>query len=323
MGSFIGGSGVAWAAKGKGKAGMTGQGAPLIGFEPVPVAAGGDPNYWPRISADYEFQTLIPWGDPLEPDGPAYVQITPNDPNLGVDFADLAARQTRQFGIGHDGMAYFPIDRKHDHDDDSDDDHERGRGRRGKGNRHGLIAINHEFGDNDHVIGVAQGSDPGSLERVRRSQHAHGVAIAEIREQGGRWQTVNSDYARRIHVNTPVTFSGPAAGSDLLKTPNGNIALGTVNNCANGVTPWGTYITCEENFNGYFGATGTWVPTESQSRYGFSVGGFGYGWHLYDRRFDLSDADYHNEENRFDFYRRMEGFLARHLGSRGENPLPA
>ena len=70
---------------------------PLIGFQPVPVAAGLDPDYWPRISADYQFQTLIPWGDPLEPGGPEYVQVTPNDPNAGIDFADLAARQARQF----------------------------------------------------------------------------------------------------------------------------------------------------------------------------------------------------------------------------------
>jgi secreted PhoX family phosphatase len=70
-------------------------------------------------------------------------------------------------------------------------------------------------------------------------------------------------------------------------------------NCAKGQTPWGTYLTCEENFNGYFGATGPWDPSAAQSRYGFSAGGFGYGWEQYDPRFDLSDAQYENEENRF------------------------
>jgi hypothetical protein len=304
---FLGGFGsTAFAAKGKGKAGMGAHGA-LIGFDPVPVAQGGDPSYWPRISADYEFKTLIPWGDPLEPGGPAYIQIMPNDANIGADFADLAARQTLQFGIGHDGMAYFPIERSRDDDRDDDDDR-RGRGSRSRGNRHGLIAVNHEFGDNDHVIGVPQGTDPGSLDKVRRSQHAHGVGIAEIKEKGKSWQTVKSRYARRIHVNTPMQFSGPAAGHELLKTPNGNIPLGTVNNCANGVTPWGTYITCEENFNGYFGAKNAWSPTESQSRYGFSTGGFGYGWHLYDRRFDLSDGDYENEEHRFGWVVEIDPF---------------
>jgi secreted PhoX family phosphatase len=100
-------------------------------------------------------------------------------------------------------------------------------------------------------------------------------------------------------VNTPVAFSGPAANSPLLQTPAGNAPKGTVNNCSNGYTPWGTYLTCEENFNGYFGATDSWTPTTAQARYGFSNGGFGYGWENYDARFDLSKAEYKNEDNRF------------------------
>ena len=73
-----------------------------------------------------------------------------------------------------------------------------------------------------------------------------------------------------------------------------------MNNCGSGPTPWGTYLTCEENFNGYFGwSDENYVRTPSQERYGFSQGGFGYGWHVYDKRFDLSDADYANESNRF------------------------
>ena len=108
--------------------------------------------------------------------------------------------------------------------------------------------------------------------------------------------------ARRIVASTsttPVEFSGPVAGHHLLKTPAGNSPAGTVNNCSNGETPWGTYLTCEENFNGYFGATGEWTATEEQERYGFSSGGFGYGWENFDDRFDLSNPDYVNEENRF------------------------
>lgn len=255
----------------------------LLSFTPVPLADGGGP--WPSISEDYEYDVLIPWGEPLEPGGPEY-QYPPS-----------AKDQAQQIGIGHDGMWFFPIRHK-----------KFGRG----GNRHGLLVVNHEFGRNRHVLGK---STPESLEEVRASQHAHGVSVVEIKKRKGKWKTVKSDKARRIHVNTPVAFSGPVAGHDLLKTPNGNVPLGTVNNCANGYTPWGTYLTCEENFNGYFGAANhneTWISTEEQDRYGFSENGFSYGWHTFDRRFDLSDPDFRNEENRFGWIVEIDPYDPNH-----------
>lgn len=242
----------------------------LINFTPVSIANGGGP--WPSIAPEYEFDVLIPWGEPLEPGGPIF------------NYPPTAEDQARQIGIGHDGMTFFPM--RH------------GKFGRG-GDDYGVLAINHEFGTNNHVLGK---SAPSNLNDVRVSQHAHGVSVVEIQKIGGKWRPVSSCRARRIHVNTPMAFSGPAAGHALLQTPNGNLPLGTVNNCANGETPWGTYLTCEENFNGYFGATNnqnTWIPSEAQQRYGFSADGFGYGWHQFDRRFDLSDVDYGNEENRF------------------------
>jgi secreted PhoX family phosphatase len=136
------------------------------------------------------------------------------------------------------------------------------------------------------------------------------VAVVKIKEKRGVWRTIRSKNARRIHVNTPVAFSGPAAGHPLLQTPNGNIPLGTANNCANGQTFWGTYLTCEENFNGYFGANNPWNPTPAQQRYGFTANGFDYGWHRFDRRFDLSDPDYANEENRFGWVVEIDPFDA-------------
>lgn len=261
-----------------------------IGFAPVPIADGAGP--WPAISEDYSWQVLIPWGEPLEPGGPTYLGSPDDRPT--------ADEQALQIGIGHDGMHYFPIWdalKRRCGWDDPMAEHWLGYGDRFTlGNHHGVLAINHEFGTNFHVLGKEA---PTSLDDVRRSQHAHGVAVVEIKQIRGEWKTIRSPRARRIHVNTPVAFSGPAAGHPLLQTPNGNVPLGTVNNCANGWTPWGTYLTCEENFNGYFGASGEWEPTPQQERYGFGENGFGYGWHLFDRRFDLADADYKNEENRF------------------------
>jgi len=237
----------------------------LISFSVLPPAEATGPV--PSISSDYQFDVLIPWGTPLQPGGPTYE----GDPHT----RPTAAQQAQQVGIGHDGMWLFPI---------------------GNGNDRGILALNNEFGSNEHVLGK---KTPENLEDVRLSQHAHGVTVVEIAKVNGKWQSVGSPNARRIHANTPVTFSGPVANSRLLSTPAGNPPLGTLNNCANGKTPWGTYLTCEENFNGYFGATGAWTPTEAQKRYGLSAEGSGYDWHKFDPRFDLSNSSYTNEENRF------------------------
>ena len=250
----------------------------LINFEPVTIENGG--GAMPAISPDYEYQVIIPWGTPLQPTGPA-TQIPPAS----------AKDQANQVGIGHDGMAFFPFANEQN---------------TSQANRHGLLAINHEFGRNSHVLGK---NNPESIEDVRISQHAHGVSIIELEERFKQWESVKSQYARRIHVNTPISFSGPAANSELLQTKKGNLPAGTVNNCSCGITPWGTYLTCEENFNGYFGdATGSWKSTAQQKRYGFRENGFGYGWEKFDPRFDLSDPDYKNEENRFGWVVEIDPF---------------
>jgi len=253
------------ATQGVGNAIAKAPGSRLINFTPVSAVNGTGPV--PTISEDYQYDVLIPWGTSIQPGSPEYN----GDPTT----RPTAAEQAQQVGIGHDGMWLFPI---------------------GDSNDRGMLAINHEFGTNPHVLGKRT---PESLEDVRLSQHAHGVSVVEIQKIDGKWQRVGSPNARRIHVNTPVTFSGPVANHPLLQTPAGNSPKGTVNNCANGHTPWGTYLTCEENFNGYFGATGSWTPTEAQKRYGFSTQGFGYGWYNFDPRFDLSNPSYKNEEHRF------------------------
>ncbi len=100
---------------------------------------------------------------------------------------------------------------------------------------------------------------PQSLDDVKILQNMQGVTVMEVAEGADGWQiVVDSPFNRRIHHNTPMKLSGPAAGSDLVKTaadPAGVDCLGTFNNCGAGKTPWGTYLTCEENFNGYFGST--------------------------------------------------------------------
>jgi secreted PhoX family phosphatase len=259
---FFAQSGVAGAAKGgqKGPNLPRPNQGPLLGFAPTPNPGGPLPS----ISSDYEYQVIIPWGTPL----------FPGVPDINGGRPASAADQERQVGIGHDGMWFFA-------DNGSND--------------RGLLCINHEFGTNPHVLGKPF---PESLEDVRISQAAHGVSVVELTKTNGVWtSSTSSRFNRRITANTPVVFGGPAAGSPYLESLMGNPPAGTVNNCANGYTPWGTYLTCEENFNGYFGAVDAFVPTEEQDRYGFSDSGFGYGWHVFDDRWDLNKNA--GEENRF------------------------
>jgi secreted PhoX family phosphatase len=266
----------------------TRSGSAGVNFRPVTIAQGSSDSTVPHISPDYEFDTLIPWGTPIKPGVPEYA----GDPVNRTNKDD----QAKQIGIGHDGMHFFPEG--------------------GVSNTKGILCINHEFGITPHVLGKAL---PESLEEVTTMEHAHGVSCVAIEKVNGKWQVdIDNPVNRRIHVNTPVEFSGPVAGSDLLENPAGNEFQGTVNNCANGYTPWGTYLTCEENFNGYFNNAdvdqsdpptdarlGEGSPiSEADPRYGISPVGFGYAWGgnngtEWDPRFNTANPAYVNERNRF------------------------
>ncbi len=283
----------------------------LLDFRPLTkadaVAAAGKTV---TISPDYEYDVLIPWGAPIDPK--SGIRAYEGDPNT----RPTSYEQERMIGIGHDGMWFYPSNLRHILR------FERRWGREFPGwfrrlllnNRSGVLCVNHEFGRNTHVLGK---SAPESLEDVKLSQAAHGVSVAAIRRNRyGSWKQRSSRLNRRITVNTPVKFSGPAAHSSLLVNAAGNIPAGTVNNCGSGPTLWGTYLTCEENFNGYFGSTqedGSFggfdaLQDVAYSRYGFSASGFGYGWENYDPRFDLSNQNYANESNRFGWIVEIDPF---------------
>ncbi|GAB3471009.1 PhoX family protein [Polaromonas eurypsychrophila] len=236
-----------------------------LGFTSVPVSS-ADALVVPP---EYEAQVLYRWGDATGVAGAAA-------PTFAGDASNSVQEQLLQAGMHHDGMEYFPLD---------------------KNPRHGLLAINHEYTDDGLLH--SDGMKTWTAEKVRKSQAAHGVSIIEVVERGGVWRVMpNSRYARRITATTPMAFSGPAAGHALLKTaadPEGARPLGTLNNCAAGQTPWGTFLTCEENWNGYFSAQDK--PTPDELRYGLRSKGFGYRWHEFDERFDAVKTP--NEQNRF------------------------
>lgn len=244
-------------------------GQPAIGFTPISVA--NDDAV--RVPDGCTVQLLYAWGDPASA-GPAFL----------ADAGNSAAEQAEQAGMHHDGMHFFPFV-------------ENGR----PSSTHGLLCINHEYTDDGllHPDGMAAWSHAKTL----KSQNAHGVSVIEV-ELGGngmdsRWRLVRpSSYARRITARTPLRIVGPAAGAAAMRTREdrrGEVVFGTVANCAMGVTPWGTYLSCEENFNGYF--NGLAQPTADQRRYGIHPGGAGFRWHEHDSRFDVASEP--NEVNRF------------------------
>ncbi len=229
------------------------------------------------VPEGYRAEVFYRWGDPIS-DGPAF----------NMDASNSAADQLQQAGMHHDALQYFPLPKGSNNND------------------HGLLVMNHEYLDLDviHTDGSHDHSpETYNADKVAKEQNAHGVSLIEVKQVDGQWQIVRpSTYARRLTANTEMAVSGPAAGHELMKThadPQGKKVLGTFNNCANGKTPWGTYLTCEENFHYYF----VYDPKQPRDadtarrwqRYklGFSY----YGWQQFDPRFDLDKEP--NEANRF------------------------
>ena len=261
---------------------------PLLGFQGIEVSDADTVVVPPGYSAE----VLIAWGDPLA-DGPAFQQ----------DASNSAAEQARQWGMHNDGLVYFPID----------------------GSRRGLLVQNHEYTDDGLLFtdGVANWNE----EKTNKSLNAHGVSIIEINRARGRnedghrrrrsprhgkdseWRVVHrSQYARRITGQTPIRIGGPAAGDPRLRTsadPTGKLVLGTLNNCAMGFTPWGTYLACEENFNGYFQKTLA-NRTPLELRYGIAPFGSGFRYFTTHPRFNADMEP--NEPNRFGWVVEIDPF---------------
>ncbi|RUU89913.1 MULTISPECIES: PhoX family phosphatase [unclassified Mesorhizobium] len=233
-----------------------------------------------HVAPGYDADVLLRWGDPLFADSPDF------DPTK-----QSAEAQAKQFGYNNDYVGYIPIDGSAEH---------------------GLLVVNHEY-TNPHLMfpGIVKIVEkdgkksaevaPLSKEQIDVEMAAHGGTIVEIRKDGGKWQVVrDGKLNRRITANTEMALSGPVAGHDRVKTkadPSGTKVFGTVNNCAGGVTPWGTYVMAEENIHGYFSGE---LPEDHKEaanykRLGIPEGA--YEWAAHYERFDLAKEP--NEANRF------------------------
>lgn len=237
----------------------------LIGFKALPAST-QDAVIVPE---GYEVKPLISFGDPLFSDAMPWNEKKIIDKNRIIN-------ATRVFGDNNDGMALFPLN-----------------------NNRYILVVNNEYINPEWLF-----SDNGKnmdSSKVAYEQNLLGVSIFEIKQtKNGFFKVVlDSPYNRRITAHTPMQISGVAKGHKSMQTQadeKGELILGTLNNCANGQTPWGTYLTCEENFDNFFGASDlNYQFTQSQKRYGMKARS-NYGWEL-DCRFDISKNP--NEPNRF------------------------
>ncbi|MEU5562756.1 PhoX family protein [Micromonospora musae] len=228
----------------------------------------------------YDHSVVIKWGDEVVPDAPEF--------NL---HRQTAAAQSKQFGYNNDFVGVLPLDKQ---------------------GRRALLVVNHEYTNEDLMFPGFPGLDNLSVEQIRVAMAAHGMSVVELErvDDTGEWRPVKKgrrQYNRRVTaLTTKFDLTGPAAGSAWLKTaadPKGRTVIGTLNNCAGGVTPWGTVLSGEENFNQYFvGADG--APAELKpklERYGIpTTTRYPSGsrkWERADERFDL--AKHPNEAHRF------------------------
>ncbi len=212
-----------------------------------------------KVPAGYSVTVLYRLGDPIAPAVPAFA-------NNGTD-TNFAQRA----GDHHDGLYYFPLSATGTRDTAS--------------STRGLIAMNHENITPAylHVAGPTSTGGVRPFAEVIKEIECHGVSVIEVSrasDQGSWTYSQSSAFNRRITPFTPTAISGPAKGAAFMKTvysPNGTQGRGTINNCANGFTPWGTYLTCEENWVGYFRRDASDVATRAGSKAATSLNRYGRG----------------------------------------------
>ncbi|WP_011580294.1 MULTISPECIES: PhoX family protein [Chelativorans] len=247
---------------------------PASQFTFAEVEAGVDETH--HVAEGYDAQIFLRWGDKVFADAPEF------DPAN-----QTAESQSRQFGYNNDFVGFIPLDGADDR---------------------GILVVNHEYTNAELMFpgfATVEGDEVKlgeyTKDLVDIEIAAHGGTLIEIRKVDGRWEPVlDSQYNRRITADTEMQLSGPAAGHDRMKTnadTSGTKVLGTINNCAGGVTPWGTYLMAEENFHGYFMGELPEGHREADNYQRIGVPGGEYSWGQFHDRFDVSKEP--NEPNRF------------------------
>ena len=226
------------------------------------------------IPEGYRQAVVISWGDPVLPGAPAFDVHN-----------QTAAAQRQQFGFNNDFAGLLPI--------------------AGDPNRF-LLVVNHEY-TTEQFMHTGYNPDAPTKDQFDIGVAAHGLTVVEVERTPDGLKPVMGRYNRRLTADSPFTLVGPAAGADVVTTaadPTGRTVAGTLNNCSGGITPWGTVLSGEENFNSYFGAAegaqaANPVEADRLDRYGIELEPSERKWETFDPRFDLTKTP--NEVNRFGY----------------------
>jgi len=224
-----------------------------------------------HVPDGYQTEVLLRWGDP----------IFPSVREFSID-NQSEDDQLKRFGYNNDFVGFIPFK------EGSSD--------------HGLLVVNHEYTCSHLMYPGSPRSWDLSQEQIDMDMAAHGMAVVEVKRDGGKWECViESKYNRRITPKTAMEIAGPAAGLKRMvnqHSKDGRNTWGTFGNCAGGVTPWGTVLSGEENCQYYF--TGNPKQSDESLHYwrmgveGYfsdESGVYGdpppYAWGRYDERFDI------------------------------------
>ncbi|NHI08408.1 phosphatase [Streptomyces sp. KO7888] len=243
------------------------------GLRFTPVAPNTDDAV--TVPEGYRQDVVIRWGEPILRGAPAF------DPEK-----QSARAQAGQFGYNNDFLALLPLRGEHDRQ---------------------LLVANHEY--TDEVL-MFRGYDPENptREQVEIAWAAHGLSVVAVEEErrSGRLTAVSRHRLnRRVTATSEFRLTGPAAGSDLVRTSadrTGRKVLGTLNNCSGGTTPWGTTLHGEENFNQYFAN----ASSATDKRYGIGTGATERKWERFDKRFDVAREP--NEVHRFGYVVELDPY---------------
>ncbi|WP_259782216.1 PhoX family protein [Aestuariispira ectoiniformans] len=223
------------------------------------LSHGFDPDF--HVAKGYDADVLIRWGDAVLANSPAFDPLN-----------QTAEAQATQFGYNNDFVGFIPLPLGSNNSD------------------HGLLTVNHEYTIPKMMYKGSPKTEELSKEQADVDMMAHGLSVIEIKRVDGKWRVLTNGTAnRRITPLTEAVLTGPAAGSDRMKTAiskDGVRTLGTYGNCAGGVTPWGTVLTAEENVQNYFkGKPGDTAEAENYKRFGIKGGDHArYAWaDYYDR----------------------------------------